>query len=184
MWCMNMKDLMYLFWLLIRVFFQIVTRQSVLISYKPTSVKSYFFWCADFYFMARRYGPPTRTDYRLIVENLSSRVSWQVRTTTKYQLYYGIFFSFLFKICGNYIFLKMIRCSCNFRLNFYTFVNFFILFEWVSVRFNKFERSLNMLLKMGNEPTEDVFFFILHSEKFCTSWRLISILESIALRGI
>ena len=23
------------------------------------------------------YGPPTRTDYRLIVENLSSRVSWQ-----------------------------------------------------------------------------------------------------------
>lgn len=26
-----------------------------------------------------RYGPPTRTDYRLIVENLSSRISWQVR---------------------------------------------------------------------------------------------------------
>lgn len=26
-----------------------------------------------------RYGPPTRTEYRLIVENLSSRVSWQVR---------------------------------------------------------------------------------------------------------
>lgn len=25
-----------------------------------------------------RYGPPTRTEYRLIVENLSSRVSWQV----------------------------------------------------------------------------------------------------------
>ncbi|KAK7605497.1 hypothetical protein V9T40_007355 [Parthenolecanium corni] len=24
-----------------------------------------------------RYGPPTRTDYRLIVENLSSRISWQ-----------------------------------------------------------------------------------------------------------
>jgi arginine/serine-rich splicing factor 4/5/6 len=24
-----------------------------------------------------RYGPPTRTEYRLIVENLSSRVSWQ-----------------------------------------------------------------------------------------------------------
>lgn len=24
-----------------------------------------------------RYGPPTRTDYRLIVENLSSRCSWQ-----------------------------------------------------------------------------------------------------------
>jgi len=26
-----------------------------------------------------RYGPPTRTEYRLVVENLSSRVSWQVR---------------------------------------------------------------------------------------------------------
>jgi len=25
-----------------------------------------------------RYGPPTRTDYRIIVENISSRVSWQV----------------------------------------------------------------------------------------------------------
>lgn len=24
-----------------------------------------------------RYGPPTRTEYRLIVENLSSRCSWQ-----------------------------------------------------------------------------------------------------------
>ncbi|XP_050674340.1 serine-arginine protein 55 isoform X6 [Leptidea sinapis] len=24
-----------------------------------------------------RYGPPTRTEYRLIVENLSSRISWQ-----------------------------------------------------------------------------------------------------------
>lgn len=30
-----------------------------------------------------RYGPPTRTDYRLIVENLSSRVSWQVSTEFK-----------------------------------------------------------------------------------------------------
>ena len=25
-----------------------------------------------------RYGPPVRTDYRVLVENLSSRVSWQV----------------------------------------------------------------------------------------------------------
>lgn len=25
-----------------------------------------------------RYGPPVRTDHRLIVENLSSRISWQV----------------------------------------------------------------------------------------------------------
>lgn len=30
-----------------------------------------------------RYGPPTRTNYRLIVENLSSRVSWQVRNCLK-----------------------------------------------------------------------------------------------------
>jgi len=25
-----------------------------------------------------KYGPPTRTDYRVLVENLSTRVSWQV----------------------------------------------------------------------------------------------------------
>jgi len=25
-----------------------------------------------------RYGPPMRTPYRVVVENLSSRVSWQV----------------------------------------------------------------------------------------------------------
>lgn len=25
-----------------------------------------------------RYGPPVRTPYRVVVENLSSRVSWQV----------------------------------------------------------------------------------------------------------
>lgn len=30
-------------------------------------------------FCIPRYGPPTRTENRLIVENLSSRVSWQVR---------------------------------------------------------------------------------------------------------
>lgn len=28
-----------------------------------------------------KYGPPTRTKYRVIVENLSSRVSWQVSPT-------------------------------------------------------------------------------------------------------
>nr|VZH94959.1 unnamed protein product [Spirometra erinaceieuropaei] len=28
-------------------------------------------------YSGRRYGPPTRTEYRVIVENLSSRVSWQ-----------------------------------------------------------------------------------------------------------
>ncbi|KZC05467.1 Serine-arginine protein 55 [Dufourea novaeangliae] len=30
-----------------------------------------------------RYGPPTRTEYRLTVENLSSRVSWQLRKNNK-----------------------------------------------------------------------------------------------------
>lgn len=38
--------------------------------------------CNVFLFMfaiLSRYGPPTRTDNRIIVENLSSRVSWQVR---------------------------------------------------------------------------------------------------------
>lgn len=37
-----------------------------------------------------RYGPPTRTNYRLIVENLSSRVSWQVRNHIDVDLYYII----------------------------------------------------------------------------------------------
>lgn len=31
------------------------------------------------YDLNSRYGPPTRTEYRLTVENLSSRISWQVR---------------------------------------------------------------------------------------------------------
>lgn len=30
-------------------------------------------------FFCSRYGPPVRTEHRLIVENLSSRISWQVR---------------------------------------------------------------------------------------------------------
>ena len=34
--------------------------------------------CCSVLNINRRYGPPTRTDYRVIVENLSSRVSWQV----------------------------------------------------------------------------------------------------------
>lgn len=37
-----------------------------------------------------RYGPPTRTNYRLIVENLSSRVSWQVRNNLDVNVYYLI----------------------------------------------------------------------------------------------
>ncbi|RXG54780.1 hypothetical protein Avbf_13628, partial [Armadillidium vulgare] len=31
-----------------------------------------------------RYGLPTRTNYRLIVENLSSRVSWQLFSFSSY----------------------------------------------------------------------------------------------------
>lgn len=33
-----------------------------------------------------RYGPPLRTEYRLIVENLSTRVSWQV--SQKFSTYF------------------------------------------------------------------------------------------------
>jgi len=33
--------------------------------------------------MSFRYGPPTRTDNRVVVENLSSRVSWQVSDFNK-----------------------------------------------------------------------------------------------------
>jgi len=43
-----------------------------------------------------RYGPPTRTNYRLIVENLSSRVSWQVRNHFDDNLYYLTTFLFRF----------------------------------------------------------------------------------------
>ena len=53
-----------------------------------------------------RYGPPTRTDYRLIVENLSSRVSWQVRR--QFCVYHvleleGLLFSYLKQelVCSN-----------------------------------------------------------------------------------
>jgi hypothetical protein len=35
-----------------------------------------------------RYGPPLRTEYRLVIENLSSRVSWQVSRTTMFILLY------------------------------------------------------------------------------------------------
>lgn len=44
------------------------------------------------FFSHSRYGPPTRTEYRLTVENLSSRVSWQVSGTCTSL----IFFSFAF----------------------------------------------------------------------------------------
>ena len=36
-----------------------------------------------------KYGPPTRTDYKVVVENLSSRVSWQVRRFSKTQPVHG-----------------------------------------------------------------------------------------------
>lgn len=29
-----------------------------------------------------RYGPPIRTEYRIVIENLSSRISWQVNYTS------------------------------------------------------------------------------------------------------
>ena len=33
-----------------------------------------------------KYGPPTRTDYRVTVENLSTRVSWQVSLIGRHRL--------------------------------------------------------------------------------------------------
>ncbi|CAG2173710.1 unnamed protein product [Oppiella nova] len=33
--------------------------------------------------MSSRYGPPRNTEYRVIVENLSSRVSWQSNQCSK-----------------------------------------------------------------------------------------------------
>ncbi|XP_018330393.1 serine-arginine protein 55 isoform X2 [Agrilus planipennis] len=35
-----------------------------------------------------RYGPPTRTEYRLIVENLSTRVSWQSELPFPWSMWY------------------------------------------------------------------------------------------------
>lgn len=60
------------------------------LSQQWTQVKTSFLCCCgptcfSFFFLKRRflfvsrYGPPVRTEHRLIVENLSSRISWQVR---------------------------------------------------------------------------------------------------------
>lgn len=40
--------------------------------------KFFFFKCMLKCFFSTRYGPPVQTRYRLIVENLSTRCSWQV----------------------------------------------------------------------------------------------------------
>lgn len=45
-----------------------------------------------------RYGPPTRTENRLIVENLSSRVSWQVCILSVLGFFFLNRFQFLNKI--------------------------------------------------------------------------------------
>ena len=37
-----------------------------------------------------KYGPPTRTDYRVTIENLSTRVSWQVSTGSSYNTGRGV----------------------------------------------------------------------------------------------
>lgn len=55
-----------------------------------------------------RYGPPVRTDHRLIVENLSSRISWQVRDhyTFLCTLQHRLFFKYkkqIISLC-NYMF--------------------------------------------------------------------------------
>uniref|UniRef100_A0A0K8U0D6 Serine-arginine protein 55 n=1 Tax=Bactrocera latifrons TaxID=174628 RepID=A0A0K8U0D6_BACLA len=46
-----------------------------------------------------RYGPPLRTEYRLIVENLSSRVSWQVCTLSQSLRYSASFKSSAHSLC-------------------------------------------------------------------------------------
>lgn len=52
-----------------------------------------------------RYGPPLRTEYRLIVENLSSRVSWQVcvwSTNNNFVFVFVLFIvcSLCFRVCS------------------------------------------------------------------------------------
>ena len=37
-----------------------------------------------------KYGPPTRTDYRVTIENLSTRVSWQVSAGSSYNTGRGV----------------------------------------------------------------------------------------------
>lgn len=41
-----------------------------------------------------RYGPPVRTEHRIIVENLSSRISWQV----SYRLVFFFYTSFSYPV--------------------------------------------------------------------------------------
>jgi hypothetical protein len=41
-------------------------------------------------YMSSRYGPPRNTEYRVIVENLSSRVSWQVSNRSLLHYYYRL----------------------------------------------------------------------------------------------
>lgn len=53
-----------------------------------------------------RYGPPTRTNYRLIVENLSSRVSWQVRNYLNVDSHYFI----VIYTCLKFIFKNIFVC--------------------------------------------------------------------------
>ena len=54
-----------------------------------------------------KYGPPTRTDYRVTVENLSTRVSWQVSVTQQPRLGH-IFTNILFSYWSN-VFISKVR---------------------------------------------------------------------------
>ena len=69
--------------LAIRVMWGYIYRWSLVnaLEVASISVVSHFKICLHVLFTFR-YGPPVRTDYRVVVENLSSRVSWQVSLET------------------------------------------------------------------------------------------------------
>jgi hypothetical protein len=100
-----------------------------------------------------RYGPPTRTNYRLIVENLSSRVSWQVRNNLDVNLYYliTIFFRFV-SIC----YFKLI-----FVLPFVNFGDLSYLFECLLNFFSHMVCFCEVLINVQS--------IILSEERACNS---------------
>lgn len=54
--------------------------QLCLVFLYSSRVCIYTIYCVCFPHWGSRYGPPVRTQYRVIVENMSSRTSWQVIT--------------------------------------------------------------------------------------------------------
>lgn len=57
--------------------------------------------------LGTRYGPPARTEHRLIVENISSRVSWQVGSTEDFGIP-----TIFFQSCFLWLILSVsLRCA-------------------------------------------------------------------------